>query len=66
MYISHFQMTIPTQTHTQALNLASSSMDPNSQSSQHSPHVVKALFWRARALEKEAFYDVALVDAKVG
>lgn len=54
-----------TQTHTQALTLASSSMDPT-QSSSHSPHVIKALFWRARALEKEAFYDVALVDAKVG
>jgi hypothetical protein len=28
-------------------------------------YVIKALFWRARALEAESFYDVALADAKV-
>jgi hypothetical protein len=56
--------TTPTHHHskpTQALALAADApLDPEAQQS-----VIKALYWRARALENESFYDVALADAKV-
>lgn len=56
------QSFFPKTNHGKALALAAAAVSPTPDAQQH---VVKLLYWRARALERESFYDVALADAKV-